>query len=136
ALQGWISKVAELDERRTLLGGCREVHKQSVGEHGLSQGDARSANGKPSAEEYAACGAHNILPLCYLLAMGKRVRVRGFSENQDCPSPCAKILSRREKELYESPSAAYFLSDSQERLPSTISKLPLPSPLQSQARPG
>ena len=69
ALQGWISEVAKLDERRTLLGGCSEVHDQRVGESGIRQGDTASANGKPTAEEYEACGTHNVLPLCCLLAV-------------------------------------------------------------------
>ena len=38
ALQGWISEVAELDERRTLFGGCSEIHEQGVGESGIRQG--------------------------------------------------------------------------------------------------
>jgi hypothetical protein len=58
ALQGWISEFTELHERRTLPGGCREVQKQRVGQSSVSQGDASSANGKPGAEEYEACGAH------------------------------------------------------------------------------
>ena len=45
-------------------------------------------------------------------------------------------LCRRSRRGREQKAPFYFLSDSQERLPSITSKLPLPSPLQSQARPG
>ena len=46
ALQGWISEVTELEQRRTLLGGCGEIHDQSVGERSISQSCANSAEGK------------------------------------------------------------------------------------------
>ena len=57
-------------------------------------------------------------------------------QTRTAPHPVRKPSPGGKRGCTTSPSAAYFLSDSQERLPSTISKLPLPSPLQSQARPG
>jgi hypothetical protein len=51
-----------LEQRRTLLGGCGEIHNQGVGGGSLSQSCANSAEGKPAAEEHEACGSHDVSP--------------------------------------------------------------------------
>jgi len=51
-----------LEQRRTLLGGCGEIHNQGVGERSISQSCTNSVEGKPTTEKHEACGSHDVSP--------------------------------------------------------------------------